>query len=106
MFHAEIAIRLGYATFQTLLLRAFVMSMSEFPYLDQVTSEAASRCSFEALREPLERQNPPVEEALTAVLANLIWLFIKFIGYRYTLHILHEVWPHVSVEEAQSFLKL
>lgn len=105
-FHAVVASHVGSAAFHGLLWRALRMSQAEFPYLDRVTLEAASRCSFDVLQEPLgEAGTRPVEEALAVVLANLIWLLIKTVGYRFTFHVLHQVWPHVSIEESRSFLK-
>lgn len=94
------------SAFHALLWRALRLAQREFALLERVTAEAASRCSFEAIREqPPGDEQRQVLDSITAVLAHLIWLLITLIGQHLTLRALRTARPDLAIDEARSLLE-
>jgi hypothetical protein len=82
--------------FQALFARALRLATRDFPFLTTVQLSVNGDCTLSGLPGALAGRTP-VEgrEALTAVLAQFIWLLVIFIGENLGLRKVREVWPEV-----------
>jgi hypothetical protein len=86
---------------RALLRRALSVATAEFAWLTGVGVEDGGRCSFVGLREAVQgRSFSEVDEAFVAVVANVLWLLVTFIGEDLTLRLVREAWPELRDEGA------
>ena len=89
---------LGVDGYWGLLRRAVHVARIESPLLQelQVSVEPAGR--LDVLHTALRDADPvPARDALTAVLAHLVWLLVTFIGEGLTRRILLDTWPDMPL---------
>ena len=90
---------MGRGGFQALLARALVLSTAEVPWLSAVQVVAdgelegltAARAGFDAAE---------VSEGEAILLAQLLGLLVAFIGPALTLRLLTQIWPQLSIDDA------
>jgi hypothetical protein len=102
--NAALAPLITSAAFEALLGRALHVARREFPVLHGVTFDAAAPCSFGPLPESPSGKTHPTEDALTLILANLLWLLIALLGTHLTVRAVKAAWPEVTTDEARSIL--
>jgi hypothetical protein len=96
--HGRLAPLVSSAGFDALVARAAKLASREFPFLAAVNGPIGTNCSIEGLRQAVEGRGPQeVADALVAILANLIWLLVIFIGENLGLRKVREVWPDVPL---------
>lgn len=96
--HTRLAPLLSSAGFDALLGRALKLAARDFSFLTSVSARSISSGSLIGLSEAAEsRTSAETTDALVAILANLIWLVILFIGENLGLRKVHEVWPDVPM---------
>lgn len=92
---------IGPEGFGVLVGRSLHLASVEFPFLKGVEAEVGPVCSLKGLRERLESVAPAdANAAAAALLGNLIWLLVAFIGLRLTLRLLQSTWPEVALGDA------
>jgi hypothetical protein len=105
--HARLDPLIGAGGFRALLARALHLAQKEYPWLDAVRIEEHPACGLKGLREAVKgQQASSVSEAFALVLANVIWLLIKFIGEDIAFGLVQEVWPEAETAEAVSAEKV
>jgi hypothetical protein len=89
----------GPAGFHALVSRALVLAKGEYPVLQGVTVNADGDLSGMAA-VPLDQnwQNEHLP-ALSAVLANFLWLLVTFIGDDLALRLVQDLWPDVPLAD-------
>jgi len=94
----HLSILMGNAGFRALLLRALVLANAEFPWLHTLQIKADG--SLEGL-DKIEAQVEPEELANAGVvlLAQLLGLLVAFIGENLTLHLMHDVWSNLALND-------
>lgn len=90
---------MGNAGFQTLLARALTLATVEVPWLRVVKVNAAG--ALEGWEE-LHAQLGPEKffEGRVALMAQLLGLLVAFIGEKLTVRLVREVWPKLSLSDA------
>jgi hypothetical protein len=84
------------AGFHALLRRALSLASAEFVWLKGVRVEEGRGCSFVGLRDAAEgRSVGEVGEAFGAIVANVLWLLVTFIGEDLTLRLVRDAWPEL-----------
>jgi hypothetical protein len=82
--------------FHALLGRALSLASAEFVWLKGVRVAEGRACSFVGLRDAVEgRSVSEVGEAFVAIVANVLWLLVTFIGEDLTLRLVREEWPEL-----------
>ncbi|MEN3327493.1 MAG: hypothetical protein V7638_2300 [Acidobacteriota bacterium] len=85
---------IGAGGFRALLDRALYLTKKEHPWLNGVGLGDYPGCELKALHESMEGNEPAViNETFTAILANVIWLLVTFIGEDIALGLIDEAWP-------------
>jgi hypothetical protein len=96
--HGRLAPLVSAVGFDALVARAVKLAAREFPFLAAVNVPIGTNCSVDGLRQVAEAREPnEVTDALVAILANLIWLLVIFIGENLGLRKVREVWPDVPL---------
>jgi len=96
---------IGGGGFRALLDRALYLAKREHSWLNGVEIEDYPGCELKALREAMNGKEPAViNETFTAILANVIWLLVTFIGEDIALGLIEEAWPDMKIATA-SMLK-
>lgn len=90
---------IGAGGFNALLGRALRIAGREFPWLDAVSVEDYPGCSLKGLAEAAGGRDE-AEEGFAAVLANVVWLLVTFIGEDIALSVMREDWPEVGTGAA------
>jgi len=97
---------IGGGGFRALLNRAVYLAKKEHPWLNGVGIDDYPGCGLRALRDAIKGQEPAViNETFTAVLANVIWLLVTFIGEDIALSLIHETWPDAKIGATASIVQ-
>ena len=89
---------LGVEGYWGLLRRAVHLARSESPLLQELAVSSTSAGGLDVLHTAAGDADPAVaRDALTAVLAHLVWLLVTFIGEGLTRRILREAWPDLRL---------
>ena len=87
------------AGFHALLRRAVRLAQEDYAWLAEVRVEEQPRCSLIGLREAADgRDQSETSEAFVAVVANVLWLLVIFIGEDLTLSLVLQTWPALRDE--------
>lgn len=100
---AQVDPLIGAGGMSALVKRATYLARREFAWLDAVEVDETALCSFEHLGEAVEER--PADEArrgTVAILANIIWLLVTFIGDDLVLGLVRQAWSEVPLDEAAS----
>ena len=90
---------LGVDGYWGLLRRAVHVARTESPLLQELAVAPISAGGLDGLHAAVRDADPTVaRDALTAILANLVWLLVTFIGEGLTRRILGEAWPDVRLD--------
>jgi hypothetical protein len=101
--HDRLAPLISSSGFQALMGRALQLASRDFPFLAAVTVVPRLGCSLAGMPQAVQGRAPEeVTEALTAVLAQFIWLLVVFIGENLGLRKVREVWPEVPFDRTDS----
>ena len=76
--------------FHVLMRRAIVLSRAEVPTLESVKVNPEG--SIEGIHEIAANAS----EAVTTVIAHLLWLLMTFIGESMTMRLVREAWPEIE----------
>jgi excisionase family DNA binding protein len=101
----RLTILLGRAGFFALFKRALRLTQREFPLLGGVAIGQTPDDNLLGLREfGIANDGDPaaVANALTALVAQLIWLLVTFIGDDITLRLVDEIWPEIAQNAGKS----
>ena len=90
---------LGVEGYLGLLRRAVHVARIESPLLREVQVAAEPAGGLDGLHAVVGAADPAVaRDALTGVLAHLVWLLVTFIGERLTRRILRDAWPDMQLD--------
>ena len=90
--------RIGPAGFESLLARALHLSKRRFPFLDEVGPGGRDGDCLKGARGSLVgHDSNEVREGLVTVIANLLWLLGRFIGYDMALRQVARLWSQVPI---------
>ncbi len=90
---------IGTGGLHALLIRALHLAGAEYPWLDAVKVEEHPGCSLKGLSEAAEgRGTAETSEGFSAMIANIIWLLVTFIGEDIILSLVYEAWPEIRTE--------
>jgi len=93
---AKLAPLVSSAGFDALLARAFRLAIRQFPFLERALAPGEPICSAASLKRAVDgRTAQDASTALTAIMANFIWLLVIFIGEHLALRKVRETWPDV-----------
>jgi hypothetical protein len=88
--HANLAVLLGSAGVQALLVRSVKLTQKQYPFLERVDSATA-------LRACLQMQSAAVAaESAAALFGTFFALITTFIGERLTSQVLRHAWPTIE----------
>ncbi len=100
--HSRLAPLVGATGFDAIIRQAVRLATGDFPFLSAV-EPPITNCAVDGFRQSAEGREPKeVGDALTAILANFIWLLVIFIGENIALRKVHEVWPDVPLKSPGS----
>jgi hypothetical protein len=91
---------MGPAGLQALIGRAIQITARDYPWLGMVQPGKTADCALEGLIEAAAGLN--AEDAATgyaALLANIVWLLVSFIGEELTLRFVRKAWPSLALTE-------
>jgi hypothetical protein len=92
--YAQLERLIAPAGFHALLRRALHLAGAEFVWLREVRVEEGRGCSLTGLREAVRGEAVrEAGEALVAVIANVLWLLVTFIGDDLTERLVRQAWP-------------
>ena len=83
--------------FTSLLGRALALARADVPSLQTV--KLKPDCSLEGLGMLAVDATNAEPEAAVAIIAQLLWLLITFIGAALTVRLVGEAWPDASLDE-------
>ena len=91
---------LGVEGYWGLLRRAVHVARIESPLLQELQVSVEPAGGLDVLHAAVRDADPAVaRDALTAVLAHLVWLLVTFIGERLTRRILRDAWPDMQLDD-------
>lgn len=97
--HGRFAPLVSSAGFDALIRRAIKLAARDFAFLAAVNPPTGAPCSGDGFRQAVQgRQSTETTAAVTAILANFIWLLVIFLGETLGLRKVREVWPNVPLE--------
>lgn len=95
---AQIDPLIGAGGMRALFVRALHLAQREFRWLETVEVGEAAVCSFEHLGEAVgERPADDAQRGTAAILANIIWLLVTFIGDDLALGLVRQAWSEVPL---------
>jgi hypothetical protein len=90
---------IGGEGYQALLRRALHLARMEWPVLQGVQVSVDPTGGLEGVEVAVQGVDPAqARDALGAVLAQLMWLLVTFIGHDLALRTLREVWPEIQLD--------
>jgi len=100
----RLAVLIGDEGVAALLRRALHLAQLHYPFLASVEVARRSRCPLKGLAESVQgRTDPEVTAGLEALVANLVFLLVTFIGKDLTYQQVNVIWPALPHgQEAQA----
>ncbi len=96
--HKRLDSLIGTGGFRALLERALFLAKREHPWLKAVVISDDPGCELRLLSEAMNGKQPAdIKEALSIILANVLWLLVTFIGEDIAFGLIEEAWPGTKI---------
>lgn len=95
----HLSMLMGPGGYQALLARALVLATAEVPWLNSLQVDADGE--LRAVGAPAAFEVAVASEAEVVLLTQLLGLLVAFVGPALTLRLLTQMWPQLSLDDAE-----